>query len=81
MKRDPGPSVLSKYLTLSFAFRTAAVPQLEEGGNIFWRSEVEKTTASERARAWVGFLPEIVAPNECQGSFFLPDFIPNPELY
>ena len=49
-----GLSVLSKYLTLSFAFR---------GGNILWRrrrSEVEKT-ASEKARAWVGFLPEIVA--------------------
>ena len=26
MKRDPGPSVLSKYLTLSFAFGAAAVP-------------------------------------------------------
>ena len=26
MKRDPGPSVLSKYLTLSFAFGAVAVP-------------------------------------------------------
>ena len=33
MKRDPGPSVLSKYLTLSFAFGAAAVPPPKKEGS------------------------------------------------